>query len=247
MIKAFSEKFLINSFDAVPDGRAAPGALLRLMQECASRHAEQLGRGQQALFEQNLMWVLTRLRLRFHSMPCWNDQITIKTWPSAAAGIFFYREFVLEDRNGNLILEADSAWSTVNFEKKRVCRVNIFPELEDTVAGFVFAERPDKIQLPEGLEAGPEIQSRYFDLDMNNHVNNVRCVEFMLEYFDQDFLTNKQIIDMRINYLGQIAYGDRLKVYGNTLDEQSFYLALYANGQHKPATAAEIKFKTRNR
>lgn len=245
-MKALSEKFLINSFDAVPDGRAAPGALLRLMQECASRHADQLGRGQQLLLEQNLMWVLSRLRLRFYSMPCWNDLITIRTWPSGAAGIFFYRDFVLEDRNGNLIMEADSAWSTVNFEKKRVCRASVFPELADTGNEFVFAERPGKIEIQEGLRTGPEIQSRYFDLDMNNHVNNVRSVEFMLEYFDRDFLANKQITDMQINYLGQIAYGERLKVCGKALDEQNFFLALYANDRNKPATVAEIKFKDKS-
>lgn len=243
MIKALSEKFLINSFDAVPDGKAAPGALLRLMQECASRHAAQLGRGPQVLLEQNLMWVLTRLRLRFYALPCWNDLITVRTWPSAAAEIFFYREFVLEDRHGNVLLKADSAWSAVNFATKKVCRASIFPELADTGNEFVFAERPDRIKVPEGLGAGPEMQSRYFDLDLNNHVNNVRCVEFMLEYFDRDFLTGKQLAAMRINYLGQIAYGDRLKVYGKALDEQNFFLALYANEQNKPATVAEVKFK----
>ncbi|MFA7184677.1 MAG: acyl-ACP thioesterase domain-containing protein [Victivallales bacterium] len=243
MIKAFSEKFLINSFDAAPDGRAAPGALLRIMQECASRHAAQLGRGHQVLFEQNLMWVLTRLRLRFYSMPCWNDLITVKTWPSSAAGISFYREFIIEDRNGCPVLEADSAWSTVNFKEGKVCRVNVFPEFTDCGGKFVFAERPGRIRVPDGLEPGTEIQSRYFDLDMNNHVNNVRCFEFMLEYFDRDFLMNKQIADMQINYIGQIAYGDKLKVYGKVLDEQRFYLALYANEQNRPATVAEIKFK----
>lgn len=245
MIEAFRETFQINSFDAEPDGRAAPGALLRLMQECASRHADQLGRGSQVLLEQSLMWVLTRLRLRFYSMPRWNDLITIKTWPSAAAGIFFYREFVLEDQHGNLILEADSAWSLVNFEKKRASRVNIFPELADTGNKFVFTERPGKIQIPDELNTGTEIQSRYFDLDMNNHVNNVRSVEFMLEYFDRDFLINKQVTEMQINYLGQIAYGDKLKVCGKALAEQSFFLALYPHGQNKPATAAEIKFRNK--
>ncbi|MDD5728918.1 MAG: thioesterase [Victivallales bacterium] len=237
---------MINSFDAAPDGSAAPGALLRLMQECASRHADQLGRGAQALLPQNLMWVLTRLRLRIHSLPHWNDLITVKTWPSAASGISFYREFLLENRNGELILEADSAWSAVNFARKRVCRVNIFPELEDTGCGFVFAERPGKLQIPDGLTAATEIQSRHFDLDMNNHVNNARCVEFMLEYFDRDFLTDRQPADMRINYLSQIAYGDKLKVYGKALGKQNFFLALYANEQSKPATVAEISFIDKN-
>jgi acyl-ACP thioesterase len=243
-MKPLIENFIINSYDVNPDGSASTGAMLRIMQECACRHAAILKRGHNDLFPQGLMWVLSRLRVKFHAMPQWGDKITVKTWPSSAERIFFFREFTITNQSNNILITADSAWSAVDFNKGRVCRVSVFPELDFSDYDQVFPDRPGKLVLNNDLEPGHELQTRYMDLDMNNHVNNVRSVEFLLEFFTDKFLNKNKIASLEVNYSGQIDYGDMVKILGKDVKQNTFDLALQVNNNKRPATVARATFKS---
>ncbi len=238
----FTDKFVINSYDVTPDGYASPGAILRIMQECACRHAELLGRGHGELLTRNQMWVLSRLRMRINAFPKWGDEITIKTWPSSAERIFFYREFIITGQSGETLIKADSAWSVVDFKKGRVCRVNVFPELDFANPEQVFPDRPDKLIVSDNLSTKHELLTRYMDLDMNNHVNNVRCVEYMLEFFTDDFLSENRLTGLEANFLGQIDYMEKVCVQGKEVKQNGFDLALQTNNNKRPATIARAEF-----
>ncbi|MFX4944882.1 acyl-ACP thioesterase domain-containing protein, partial [Acinetobacter baumannii] len=78
----FKEVFKIRSYQVGPSGLVTPQSLLRFLQEAAANHAEILRVGGEELVEQDLMWVLSRLRLKMHRTPKWHDDITVETWPS---------------------------------------------------------------------------------------------------------------------------------------------------------------------
>lgn len=234
------EKFTIDSYDAGPDGYVTPGGLMRIMQECACRHATILGRGFDNLHPQGLMWVLSRMRLDIREMPQWCDQITIRTWPSGANRIFFYREFVITDTKGNILLTADSAWSVVDFAKSRVCRANVFPDLNLPGPELVFENRPEKLQLSGKLEAGPTFKAKYLDLDMNRHVNNVRSMEWLLEYFDSLFRSRYNLKKLELNFTGQIEYNDEVTVTGTETSPLNFDLSLTKKETDRPVVTGRV-------
>lgn len=236
------ENFTVASYDSGPDGYATPGGLMRILQECACRHAAILGRGFDNLHPQGLMWVLSRMRLDIREMPQWCDEISIRTWPSGVDRIFFYREFVITDINGNILLTADSAWSVVDFAKGRVCRVNVFPDLDLVDPEQVFENRPDKIQLVDELEPGPAFKAKYLDLDMNRHVNNVRSVEWLLEYFDSLFRSRYNLKKLELNFTGQIEYNDEVTVSGRETSPLNFDLNLINNETDRPVVTGRAEW-----
>jgi acyl-ACP thioesterase len=52
--------------------------------------------------------------------PAWQDEITLNTWSAGTDGMYAFREFILTDKSGGLILRASSAWLILDMENKRV-------------------------------------------------------------------------------------------------------------------------------
>ena len=51
---------------------------------------------------------------------------------------------------------------------------------------------------------------RYFDLDMNGHVNNSKYLEWMLDVFDLDFLTKYTPAHIDLKYVKEIHHGSEI-------------------------------------
>ena len=74
-------------------------------------------------------------------------------------------------------------------------------------------EIPGKIIEPDSKELAYEKLMRYTDIDVNQHVNNVRLVEAILDCFSIEQYKGRQIISIQVNYLDELKYGDGLRVY----------------------------------
>lgn len=193
----FEKKFEVLSFQIDPFGKLRWSALGDLMQEVAWKHADSRDFGQ-SLFDRGFMWVLSRMQIKVHRMPSWGDHIVVKTAGRGIDKLFALREFLVEDDKGNVIAESMSAWLLLDVKSKRPQRPNhvLPPEL--------FSENPEKGLLPGKLESPGEIEKssqltvRPFDLDMNNHVNNVSFIRWV-----EDFCISEGIVfsDFLINYL----------------------------------------------
>lgn len=193
----FEKKFEVLSFQIDPFGKLRWSALGDLMQEVAWKHADSRDFGQ-SLFDRGFMWVLSRMQIKVHRMPSWGDHIVVKTAGRGIDKLFALREFLVEDDKGNVIAESMSAWLLLDVKSKRPQRPNhgLPPEL--------FSENPEKGLLPVKLESPGEIEKssqltvRPFDLDMNNHVNNVSFIRWV-----EDFCISEGIVfsDFLINYL----------------------------------------------
>ena len=60
-----TEKYHVRYSDTGRDNALKVRSFLEIFQEAAANHAEILGVGRQELTEQNLMWVLSRLKVNF--------------------------------------------------------------------------------------------------------------------------------------------------------------------------------------
>ena len=193
----FEKKFEVLSFQIDPFGKLRWSALGDLMQEVAWKHADSRDFGQ-SLFDKGYMWVLSRMQVKVHRMPSWGDHIIVKTAGRGIDKLFALREFLVEDDKGNVIAESMSAWLLLDVRSKRPQRPNqvLPPEL--------FSENPDKGLLPAKLDSAcafqisSELTVRPFDLDMNNHVNNVSYIRWV-----EDLCISEGIVfhDFLINYL----------------------------------------------
>jgi acyl-CoA thioesterase FadM len=85
--KYFEKSYEIRAYDCDYKGRVSPLSVFDFMQDLASQHADLLGFSVQALMQQNMTWVLSRIHLKFLGMVQWGDQLIGRTWPSGTQGI----------------------------------------------------------------------------------------------------------------------------------------------------------------
>ncbi len=181
--KIWQESFKIRQFEVNTDGFALLSTLANAMQESAGAHADSLGWSMQALLDQNMGWILNRFTLDIKRYPKAGEMVHIETWPSGADRLFAYRDFELFDDNKDLVLTARTAWLILDIARRRP-----IPTPPDVVEIGAQSQRSARIKI-EGKLPRPEgdpvstlrFPVRRADLDINQHVNNVRFMEWVLE------------------------------------------------------------------
>ena len=212
----------IRSYEVDCHHRLSVLSIFNFMQEAASRHAEALGVSIQQLLSDNYTWLLSRLKIKIESFPVWQDRITISTWPSGAQRLFALRDFQLQDKNNQTVAAAVSAWLVLDVEKRRPVRIRPFVEKLKPLEGQNVL--PDTLDKLPGLEVGTHEKQfvvRYRDLDINQHVNNVSFVEWLVESIPTGVLNTSVLAELEINFMAEAFYEDRIQAACNPLDSQN--------------------------
>lgn len=203
----YEEEFKIRASEIGADKKATLPAICSLLQEVAGNHALQLKFDITDLQQQKMTWVLHRLNIQIDRFPDWRETITIKTWPSGGDGLRAHRDFLLLDEGGHTIGKSLSYWLILDMDKRRPIRIpkDILQSVpRDTkhvlpVSDPVF-EEIDNSKYSKSFEV------RKTDLDLNEHVNNVRYVEWALSVLPE----NEKLSKIDIKFMAEAVLGDKV-------------------------------------
>ena len=219
-MKEFSENNLtlystykISSADTDMYMRLKLGALVNLLIQSAISSAETLGFGFKNLKEQKLFWVLSRLTVEIYQPLNWDQEAIVETWPKSVEGLLYTRDFIIRDLKQNIIARATSGWLAIDTETKK-------PKILDGIQAEMFAHLHDKHGLSESPERLPanaagdafEVQSGFFDFDLNKHVTSTRYVDWMLDTFTFDFHKNHYPKKLSVNFMKETLPGDAISI-----------------------------------
>ena len=122
--------------------------------------------------------------------------------------MFGDRNFILEDKEGNILAWANSLWIYMDLEKGRPTK----PSKED-IAKYGSTEplerefAPRKIEVPvDGFSVAEPVKVMKYHIDTNAHVNNSRYIELACEALPEDFEVKK----LRVEYKKAAVLGDRM-------------------------------------
>ncbi|HAC15878.1 MAG TPA: hypothetical protein DCE78_08040 [Bacteroidetes bacterium] len=204
----WTETFKIKQFEIDTDGYALLSVIADNMQEAAGSHAESLGWSMQSLLDQNMGWILNRFTLDIHRYPKAGEVIRIETWPSGADRLFAYRDFELFDDRGGLILSARTAWLILDIKRRRpIATPEDVKEIGARSIRNARIEIESKIPAPEGdVVKSIRFPIRRSDLDINQHVNNVRYMEWVLETLYEVQNIRPRFLDIQFKSEGK--YGE---------------------------------------
>jgi acyl-ACP thioesterase len=193
----WTDTFTVRVFETSANGTLAIRSLCDFLQEAAGNHARVLGVSVEDLLQRRLTWVLSRLRMQIHRLPVNGEPVTVRTWPSGIDRLFALRDFAVCDAQGRTIVSAVSAWLILDTRSRRPVRIQGIFDPPDT-SGVPRAFEADLEKPPECMP--PEVENtisvRWSDLDVNQHVNNSRYAEWVVEgVTDRDigFLTGLDI------------------------------------------------------
>ncbi len=200
-----------------------------IAQEMAGVHATKLKFGYEELMAHNEVWVLSRAHIRFINPPKWRDKITIETWHKGKTGLFWNRDFALYGPTGSTDVVATTAWVIMNTITRRIDRHTPFDQKEEVVSNSLqrdAIETPcDKIAIPQGkLEEVREKKVLYSDIDMNGHANNAKYIEWIIDSLPIEFISQKEITDLKINYISEAQLGETLKISSGKYDDNRIYI-----------------------
>jgi len=221
-MEKYQEKLAIKSYHTNQYGTASIESLFNILIEAAWAHAQVMDWGYDSLKSNNLLWVLSRMYFQVEKYPAWQDQITLNTWSAGTDGIYAYREYILENHLGDVLLRASSAWLILDMETRKIFRLSdfrpTFPKHSDTNA----CRNPRRIKPvvhPEKMNFYPVLFS---ELDINQHFNSVKYVERVLDDFGVDFLNHFEPAELEVNYLKEGQAGDRIAVTTTQLSENDY-------------------------
>jgi medium-chain acyl-[acyl-carrier-protein] hydrolase len=221
------EAYTIRSYEADAQGKATMPLLCRFMQESASNHAERLGFGISWLAENNFAWFLTRQLIRMDTYPGLGETIQVLTWPKGRDRLLWYRDFKILDSNDSVIGRAVTAWLVIDLDKRRPRRTDTLPPLHPpNDVESALPRRPGKIATLNENTPSHSIRVGYQDLDVNEHVNSARYIEWILDAFDAGFHKAHRLAELEVNYLAEALYGDELSAICEDTDGQTFLHSL---------------------
>ncbi len=203
------ETYTVRSYEVDARGSLSVLSICNFMQDAAGRHADALGVAIQDMLPENYTWVLSRLALRMDSYPGRRDQIQVYTWPSGIQRLFALRDFRLTDRDDRVVGASVTAWLIVDAKTRRPVRIEPFVDKINPVdSDRALTERLDKLPKLEQHDHEKRFSVRYRDLDVNQHVNNVGYVEWVIESIPPVVQNRSILTGLEINYLSEAIFGD---------------------------------------
>lgn len=212
MDRAFSKDYTITCYEADANQLMRPTAMLDLMQEAANVNASTLGFGYDEMMNSNTAWVLSRIHVKFNNTPKWRDEVNLKTWHKGVSKLFYLRDFILSDKEGNPMVLATTSWLIIDMNTRRLVR-NSDLALNDTAIHAI--ETPaDKVVIPVDIE--PELVRKHpvtwSEIDTNGHVNNVKYAVWAIDAVKQEDIKEKPLKELLINYDAEVMPGDVVKI-----------------------------------
>ena len=213
MSKTFSKDYTITCYEADANKLMRPTAMLDLMQEAANVNATTLGFGYDEMISSNTAWVLSRINVKFINTPKWRDEVNLKTWHKGVSKLFYLRDFILSDKEGNPMILATTSWLIIDMNTRRLVR-NSDLALSDTAMDAI-ATPADKVVVPVDIE--PELVRKHpvtwSEIDSNGHVNNVKYVVWAIDAIEQETIKEKPLKELLVNYDAEVMPGDLVKIY----------------------------------
>jgi medium-chain acyl-[acyl-carrier-protein] hydrolase len=212
MVEIWRENFKITSYQVDFQEKIKPTHLMQLFQEAAGNHAQHLGAGYAELLAENLFWALSRLRVEFLRLPRWGEEIRIETWPCSLVGPFFRRDFIFFDNSDEVICRGVSGWLLLNSETMRPQRADrLTIELPFNEGKFALAAFPDRLN---GQAETPVFSKKilYNEIDVNNHVNNTRYLDWVMDCFESSFYRTHQLKSFTLEFLGEMHWDDEVEL-----------------------------------
>ena len=244
MNKTYTENRIVSCYEANANHLLRPAAMLDIMQEAAGRDAETLGFGYDKMISGNTAWVLSRVKLIFHQYPKWRDNVVFKTWHKGANRIFYLRDFLMEDTQGNRLISATTSWLIIDLASRRMVRDRELAEnFDNSKAGFAIEEQAEKVTMPKDIE--PELAGTHkvvwSDIDTNGHVNNVKYVVWALDSLEYDLVSTKQIRELVVNYDSEVLPGQSVDLY-RAVENKEEGIVCYIVGKVGDKSTFSVKF-----
>ncbi len=173
-----------------------PDVILLSLQVSGMQSIE-LGVSDKTILEDyNLVWIITEYDIEVVRLPRFAEEITIETEALSYNRLFCYRRFTIYDEAGEELIHMMVTFVLMDRDSRKVHAVEpeiVAPYQSDFDKKLIRGPKYELLEEP----VIKDYHVRFYDLDMNGHVNNSKYLDWIFEVMGADFLT--QYIPKKIN------------------------------------------------
>jgi len=222
----WTDDYFVYSFHCNPKGKIRISAIAQILQESAWMHAESCGSGYHSLKPEGLIWILSGLKIIVKDAPGWGDSLKLDTWGKKYENLFAYRDFKVYDAGSNeLKILASSAWLLVDAESHRPQRITPHLQRIPPEEDSAYDAKPGQINIPETFEFSRELIVPYADIDVYNHVNNTKYIQWCIDSLEDYHKGEYQINEFEIRFVSEAHLNDEVVIFYQKLSDSYVFMA----------------------
>jgi len=206
----YEGEFVVGTYDIDSRKQLTIPAMTKMMHEAAMQNVLRLKLSYWDLIPHNITWVIMRKRMEIHRQPELGERLRIVTHPAGFEKLFTYRDFKVYDEKDILVASASSTWLLMDTIKRRMTPIPKFIR-EIEMPDIEFLKRPaKKIPALGKAKFSRSYEVGWFELDWNEHLNNIHYLLKMLDVLPLDIHKNKSLKRMDIIFKMESKYGDTI-------------------------------------
>ena len=235
----YEQEFELSFLNCYPNGLLKYTDLCNFIQIVAGNHADLGGISYSDMQTKNQAWVVSRMRLEIAKLPKWRDKVVVKTWIKTLENSRSIRcvEFYLNEEK---IIGCETFWVVINTKTRKpdilVLEHNHFEKFEINAT----EKNTDKIKIGSDLNLVGNKKVLFSDLDVVNHANNVKYLEWCLDYENPKNLLLSKVKAFDMNFMRELNLNDEAEISKSSIENESVFTI---SKEDKIAYALKIEWK----
>ncbi|XP_021824190.1 palmitoyl-acyl carrier protein thioesterase, chloroplastic-like [Prunus avium] len=217
----YRQRVVVRSYEVGPDKTATLESILNLLQETALNHVWMSGLlsdgfgATHGMMKNDLIWVVSRMQVQIDQYGIWGEVLEIDTWVRASGKNGMKRDWLIRSQaTGQVFARATSTWVMMNRKTRRLSKMP--EEVRAEIAPWFIGKQAIADDVPEKIVkldnkakyVNRDLKPKRSDLDMNQHVNNVKYVRWMLETVPDHILESHQLSGIILEYRRECGNSD---------------------------------------
>lgn len=209
--EVYTREIMINSSLVDRYERLTLTGLLQLIQDISVSDFKNRGYKNRDLDSGKLHWVVASINLELQKLPKYHDTVFLSTYPQKTIHYIYPRQYILKSSDGKLLGRAVANWMIVNSEDKKATLPSVN---KVNIEGY---DWPNPLPFNKSIERKDIVvretrRVRSSDIDLNNHLNNVKYAGFLLDTYPSSTFENKQIKTFTIKYRQEVLEGEMIEI-----------------------------------
>ncbi|CAI9287684.1 unnamed protein product [Lactuca saligna] len=183
------------------------------------------GLGSEEMSKHNLTWVMAKIQMVVDRYPIWGDIVQMETWKAAHRKNGLCSNMTLHDcKTGEILVRASSYWVMMNTKTRKLSK---FPNEVRAKLEQIYVNKPPLVERDTRTWSRSEekinenickvLKPRWSDLDINQHVNNVKSIGMILESVPKTIIENYEIHNMTLDYYREFTNDNILQSFTSIL------------------------------
>lgn len=237
----YNRQITLNYLETNTDKKVFIHTLLGEYSELAGDECEVKGQNHSFFINSGVVFMISRMSLRFHRIPVQGETLLFTTWFRGAEGKFFFRDCEVRGEDGELLASMEGTWVLLDLVSHEMLGADRYPGNGSTPYPQKLADVPECkkiLPMPDMTRLG-ERPVYYTDLDCNCHMNNAVYSRIAADFLPAQY-RQRDIADYVINFNRETRLGQTMEIFGGPT-ENGYVIIGYCDGVRH--FASEFTFK----